>query len=68
MLNPVAILKRAYDSILEEPATLYTMDAACMLTDAIRHIARPDRSVYPKTRRGTKTRPVTRSVSKKRGV
>ena len=65
MLNPIAILKRAYDSILEEPATLYTMDAACMLTSAIRHIARSERDIYPKTRRGTKTRPVTRSTRRR---
>jgi len=64
MLNPVAILKRAYDAILDEPATLYTMDAACMLTSAIRHITRPERDIYPKTRRGTKTRPVTRTARK----
>jgi len=68
MLNPVAILKRAHDSILERAVTFSDVDGAYTLARAIQHITRPDRDVYPKTRRGTKTRPVTRSGSRKRGV
>ena len=64
MLNPVAMLKRAYDSILEEADGLDGVDGAYILARAIRHITRPERAIYPKTRRGTKTRPVTRATLK----
>jgi len=59
-LNPVAILKRAYDAIMSKPVSDIEMDAVISLEHAIQHVARPERSVYPKTRRGTKTRPVMR--------
>ena len=61
MLNPVAILKRAWDSVVDEAKDISDMDAAYILASAIRHVARPERDVYPKTRRGTKRRPVTRT-------
>lgn len=32
---------------------------AHLLIRAVRHLAYPDRDVYPKTRRGTKSNPVT---------
>ena len=65
MLNPIAILKRAFDAIMDEPPTFETMEAECTLASAIQHIARPDRATYPKTRRGTKKRPVTRILQRK---
>jgi hypothetical protein len=63
----VSILDAAAMAVEEEYDYLQGRDAEvakgndrglAVLVHAIQHIANPDRNVYPKTRRGTKTKPV----------
>jgi hypothetical protein len=58
----VAILNDALDRLEEREADHGDGEpcAIRILYHAIQHISRPERDVYPKTRKGTKGRPVIR--------
>lgn len=60
VIDAVVILNKAWLQMERSPyASLPEgVMAALILDHAIRHISRPERDVYPKTRRGTKAKPV----------
>lgn len=55
VLKAVEILNQAYDEVAPHPRS-----AALILYRAIRHLSMPERDVYPKTRKGTKSKPILR--------
>jgi hypothetical protein len=60
VIEAIEILNSAADEVAGEKMMLASlrMKWVRFLFGAIEHIAKPDRDVYPKTRRGTKTNPV----------
>lgn len=61
IMQAVVILNAAAARCESDPDVLngWTRQRIMYLRHAIRHITRPDRDVYPKSRKGTKRRPVT---------
>jgi hypothetical protein len=61
-LDAITILNRLYWEVWHENDWFYVdrWTALEQIGNAMRHLARPDRDVYPKTRRGSKRNPVTR--------
>lgn len=60
VMEATEILNRAADAVTADlgiPEHVAVV-AVRLLTHAITHINRPERDVYPKTRKGNKTRPV----------
>jgi hypothetical protein len=58
--DAVVILDEAYEQVHRDShyATVNRLAAKRLLLNAIRYIVRPDRSIYPKTRRSTKGHPI----------
>ena len=61
-LDPIDILGHAYCEVdRDTTANGYArLEAAIILRDAIQHLARPERDVYPKVRHATKSHPFTK--------
>lgn len=62
--NACAILKSCDDELvrIQREQGYVAWTARWILHHAIAHLARPDRDIYPKTRRGTKRAPITRTT------
>jgi hypothetical protein len=62
VIDAIVILNRLYQETVawDDPMPRQRNEALHYLDSAMRYLARPDRAIYPKTRRGSKRNPVTR--------
>jgi len=60
--DAIRLLNAAHDELDEDTqmSDATSFSGHIILVDAIKHLARSDRAVYPKTRRGIKRHPIVR--------
>jgi len=60
--DAITLLNMAYDEldVDTQMSVAASFAGRDILADAVKYLARPDRAVYPKTRRGTKRHPIVR--------